>query len=68
MKIQCPKCGNEVVVNDIGRRPLAIPLKNICDALRTHCSIQLAADNLGCSRGYIYQELKKKGLRPRDVI
>ena len=68
MKIRCPKCGREIVVNDIGRKPLAIPFKNICDSLWTHCSVELAAENLGCSRGYIYQELKKKGLKPKDVI
>ena len=68
MKVQCPKCGKEIVVNDIGRKPLAIPFKNISEALRACSTVELAAQELNCSVGYIYQELKKKGLKPKDVI
>jgi AraC-like DNA-binding protein len=67
--ITCPHCGGEVpVVNRLGRRPLNIGVKIIYDTLRQSCSVALAAEKLGCSRGYIYQELKKQGMTPKQVI
>jgi len=68
MKIDCPKCGEKIMLNGIGRKSLGISVKNISDALRAFSSVDLAAKELGCSRGYIYQELKKSGLKPKDVI
>ena len=69
--ITCPHCGQEVplpVMNRLGRKPLNIGVKNICDALRMCCDIALAAEKLGCSRGYIYQQLAKQGIQPKEVI
>ncbi len=57
-----------MVVNGLGRKKLNIPLKNVCEALQACHSVELAADKLGCSVGYIYQELGKKGLKPKDII
>ena len=68
MRVRCRHCGGTVSVNDIGRKRLGISVKNISDALRAFSSVELVAQELGCSRGYIYQELKKRGLRPKDVI
>ena len=68
MKKTCPKCGEKVVLNGLGRKCLGISVKNIYDALHACQNVELAARELGCSRGYIYQELKKKGLKPKDVI
>lgn len=68
MKISCPSCGTVIAVNDIGRKPLNIAVNNVYDALRLHRSVLTAAKELGCSRGYIYQELKKKRLKLKDVI
>jgi hypothetical protein len=51
-----------------GRSPLLIGVKNISDTLQRTQSIRLTAEQLQCSRGYIYQELKKVGLNPQDLI
>ena len=67
--IICPHCGNKVLVkNRLGRKPLNIGVKNICDALEACGDIGLAAEQLGVSRGYIYSELAKHGMKPREVI
>ena len=68
MIIRCPNCGERVVLNGLGRRPLNLNVKNVCDALRDCHDIALAAERLGCSRGYIYKVLKKQGKSPRDFI
>ncbi len=68
MKIPCPHCGKIVVVNSLGRKPLNIGVKNICDALRSCHGITMVAEKLGCSRGYIYKVLARDGLTPREVI
>ena len=68
MKIQCPHCGEIVVVSGLGRRPLNVGVKIVCDALRTHGSVTAAAKVLGLSRGYVYRELSKHGTTPREVL
>ncbi|MDD5038668.1 MAG: hypothetical protein PHN78_05065 [Dehalococcoidales bacterium] len=68
MIIQCPHCGERVVVNGLGRKRLNIPLKNICEALQSERSVASAAKELHCSQGYIFNALKTEGLKPRDVI
>ncbi len=68
MIVQCHNCGKSVVVNGLGRKPLNIPLKNVCDALRSHCSVAAAAQELNCSQGYIFKVLKANGLKMKDVI
>jgi hypothetical protein len=68
MKVRCPHCGKSVVVNGLGRKPLNIPLKNVCEALRVHRSVAAAAQELNCSEGYIFKVLKANGLRLKDVI
>ena len=67
----CPNCGTAVpvaVTSSLGRRPLNISVKNVCDALRDCRDVALAAEKLGCSRGYIYKVLGEHGLKPREVI
>jgi len=68
MIIQCPNCGEKVEVNGLGRKRLDIPLKNIYEALWAYSSEEEAANELGCSQGYIYNVLKANGLRLRDVF
>lgn len=68
MIIPCPHCGKPVMVNGLGRKPLNIPLKNVCEALRAHGSVVAAAQELGCSQGYIFGVLKANGLKLKDVI
>ena len=60
MKITCPCCHTEITVNGLGRKKLDMPVKNIYDALARYSSITLAAESLGCSRGYIYKILKEQ--------
>jgi len=66
--INCPHCGEPVVVNGLGRKKLNIPLKNICEALCSCGSVAAAARELHCSEGYIFNALKAQGLKPADVI
>jgi len=68
MIIPCPHCGKPVVVNGLGRKPLNIPLKNICETLQAHRSVAAAANELNCSQGYIFGVLKANGLKLKDVI
>ena len=68
MIVQCPNCGKKVTVPGLGRKPLNIPLKNICEALRGHCSMEAAAQELGCSQAYIFKVLKANGLKLEGII
>lgn len=69
MIVQCPNCGHPVVVNGLGRKPLNIPLKNVCESLQAHHSVVVAAaQELNCSEGYIFKVLKAHGLKLKDVI
>ena len=68
MIIRCPNCGERVVVNGLGRKKLNIPLKNVCEMLQVHRSVDAAAQKLNCSQGYIYNTLKSNGLRLKDFI
>jgi len=64
--MKCPNCG--AILNTGGRKKLNIPFKLLSETLRSYRSTEEAAKELGCSVGYIYQELKEKGLKPQDVI
>ena len=68
MIVQCPNCGERVVVNGLGRKRLNIPLKNICEALQSERSMAAAAEKLHCSQGYIFNALKLQGLKLKDII
>ena len=68
MKVKCTHCGEMVTVNGIGRKPLNIAVKNVYDELRLHRSVITAANELECSRAYIYKVLKADGLTVQDVI
>ena len=67
--INCPHCGQKVpVANRLGRKPLNIGVKNIYDTLKECRDITLTAEKLGCSRAYIYRELAKHAITPREVM
>ena len=68
MIIQCPYCGQPVLVNGLGRKPLNIPLKNILESVQAHRDVRTAARELGCSPSYIFGVLKKNGLKLNEVI
>jgi len=68
MIIQCPHCGERVVVKGLGRKPLNIPLKNVYECIRKHRSVAVAANKLGCSQGYIHKVLKDNGQTLREVL
>lgn len=67
MIVRCPHCGKPVVVNGLGRKPLDIPLKNVCESLQTHRNVMAAAQELGCSQGYILKVLKDNGLKHQGI-
>ena len=68
MLIECPHCGGRIAVNGLGRKAFNMPVINVYDALQLHRSVRGAANELGCSRAYIYKVLKTEGLTPADVI
>jgi len=68
MIVSCPHCGKSVVVNGLGRKPLNIPLKIVCDALQEHRSVKSAANELRCSEAYIFKVLKANELKLKDII
>jgi DNA-directed RNA polymerase subunit RPC12/RpoP len=68
MIIQCPRCGGKVVVKGLGRKPLNIPLKDICECFKKYRSVARGAQELGCSQGYIFRVLKANGLGVKDVF
>ena len=68
MIIECPNCGEKVVVNGLGRKPLNIRLKNIYECLRKYRNAARTAQELGCSQGYIFKVLKANELRLKDIF
>lgn len=68
MIVKCPNCGESVVVNGLGRKPLNIPFKIVCDALNKHHNVRDTAQELRCSPAYIFKVLKANSLSLRDVI
>jgi hypothetical protein len=68
MFIKCSKRGEKMVVKGLGRKPLNIPLKNICECLKVCHSVEAAAQKLVCSQGYIFKVLKANGLKLKDII
>ena len=68
MIVQCPNCGETVVVGGLGRKAFNMPVTKVCDALKLYRSVLAAANSLGCSRAYIYKVLKAGGLKLKDVI
>lgn len=67
MLVQCPHCGESVVVNGLGRKPLNIGVNFVCDALADSPTVGAAAERLGCSRAYIYKVLKEHGTSPKSL-
>ena len=51
-----------------GRKRFSYSVKNVYDTLLSTRSISLAAKELSCSRGYIYQVLKQAGTTPKKVL
>ncbi len=68
MLVQCPHCGGMVAVNGLGRKPLDITVNNVCDALEKHHSVTAAAEELDCSRAYVYKVLKENGRSLKDFV
>ena len=68
MKITCPKC-NEIIEIPSGHPPkLNISVITLCDILRDTRNIIAIAHKLGCSRAFIYRELKAIGKKPKDYL
>ena len=68
MIVSCPNCGNPVVVNGLGRKKLNITLINIIECLQKYRNVKKTAQELKCSQAYIFNLLKKNGLRLKDVV
>ena len=69
VEINCPKCGEKIKIKGIGgRKPKDLPVIFVCDKLRATRSVKQAAEELGCSRGYIYKVLKAAGLVVREIM
>ncbi len=66
--ITCPHCGKVAATLSLGRAASNINVIEVCDALRLHRSVPLAANSLGCSRGLVYKVLKAAGLSAPGVI
>lgn len=66
--ITCPHCGQPVAVNGLGRKPFNMPVIKVYDAIRLCHSIPAAANELGCSRAYIYKVLKGNGMTLTEVL
>lgn len=66
--ITCPHCGKLAATLSLGRPATKITVTEVCDALRLHRSIPMAAERLGCSRALIYKILKQYGMSPADVF
>jgi hypothetical protein len=60
--------GKSLPAHKLGRKPFNYSVKNVCDTLLSTHSINLAAKELNCSRGYIYQVLKQAGKTPKEVL
>ena len=69
VKVICTKCGEKIEVKGPGgRKPKNIPVISVYDKLKATRSIKQAAEELGCSRGYIYKVLKAEGLAMREIM
>ena len=68
MEVECPKCGEKVTVQGLGRPRLGISLKKVIEALNRHGSVGPAAEELHCSQAYIFGILKDNRLKVKDVI
>jgi len=69
VEVTCPKCGKTIRVKGTGgRKPKNIPVIFVCDTLQATRSVTQAAEELGCSRGYIYKVLKNQGIILKNVI
>ena len=68
MLVQCKHCRKSIAVNGLGRKPLAIPVIKVYDAVHLYRDVLATANELGCSRAYIYKVLKANGLTVADVI
>jgi len=64
MIISCPNCGHSVMVHGLGRKPLNIPLKNVCESLQAHSSVKETAQEVDCSPAYVFGVLKANRLKP----
>ena len=69
VEVTCPNCGEKIKVKGTGgRKPKDLPVIFVCDKLRACSSVARAAEELGCSRGYIYKVLKETGMTVKEVM
>jgi len=69
VEVTCQQCGAKIKVRGTGgRKPKDFPVIFVCDKLQATGSVKKAAEELGCSRGYVYKVLKSAGLVVREII
>lgn len=68
MMVSCPHCGGGFEVRGKGRKPLALTVTTVCDAIGKGGNVPAAAEKLDVSRGYIYKVLKTAGLLAKDFV
>jgi len=69
VEVTCPNCGEKIKVKGTGgRKPKDLPVIFVCDKLKATRSVKQAAEELDCSRGYIYKVLKAAGLGVREIM
>ena len=68
MKVKCPNCGNEILVNRLGRPRTNLDGIKVLASLQANGSVTLTAKEYGVSRGSIRNSLKALGLTTGEVV
>ena len=58
MKVRCPNCGQEVIVNGIGRPRLNLDGVKVLTSLKANASVTATAKEFHCSRSSIRNAIK----------
>jgi hypothetical protein len=58
MQVKCPKCGELMLIDGLGRRAFNIPVTEVCDALSRVKKVLAAAELLTFFQTYISRYLK----------
>ena len=68
MKVECPNCGNEVIVSGLGRPKKKLDGIKVLATLQASGSVTATAKEYAVSRGSIRNVMKAIGLKTKDII
>lgn len=68
MKVQCPNCGNEVIVRGLGRPRKNLDGNKVLGTLTANRSVTKTATEYGVSRGSIRNAMIAIGLTTKEII